>query len=59
MSDPGATPYRQAAERLAALEGVPDAYRVTWKLILEESGLLIETVQAALEGVMNSKASAW
>lgn len=48
VSDPSATPYRQAAERLAALEDVPEGYRVTWKLTLEESGLLTEQVQAAL-----------
>ena len=48
VSDPSATPYRQAAERLAELEYVPDGYRVTWKLTLEESGLLTEEVRAAL-----------
>lgn len=48
VSDPSATPYRQAAERLSELDNVPDGYRVTWKFALEESGLLTEQVQAAL-----------
>jgi hypothetical protein len=48
VSDPGATPYRQAVARFADLAGVPEGYRVTWKLTLEESGLLIEPVRAAL-----------
>lgn len=48
VSDPSATPYRQAAERLAELDDVPEGYRVTWKFALEESGLFTEEVQAAL-----------
>lgn len=48
VSDPAATPYRRAAERFAALDDVPDGFRTTWKLTIEESGLLIETVEAAL-----------
>ena len=48
VSDPSATPYRQAAERFAELDGVPDGLRTTWKITIEESGLLIETVEAAL-----------
>jgi hypothetical protein len=51
VSDPSATPYRQAAERLAELKDVPEGYRVTWKLTLEESGLLTEQVQAALGAI--------
>lgn len=48
VSDPRATPYRQAAERLAELDEVPDGYRAAWKWAVEESGLLLPEVEAAL-----------
>ena len=48
VSDPSATPYRQAAERFAELDDVPKGLTVTWKNTLESSGLLIETVANAL-----------
>lgn len=48
VSDPSATPYRQAAERLAELDTVPDGYRAAWKWAVEESGLLLPEVKTAL-----------
>ncbi len=48
VSDPSATPYRQAAERFAELADVPEGYRLTWRFTLEESGLLLPEVETAL-----------
>lgn len=48
VSDPSATPYRQASERLAELETVPDGFRTTWKLTIEGAGLLTPEVETAL-----------
>lgn len=48
VSDPSATPYRQAAERFAELAEIPEGYRLAWRFTLEESGLLLPEVATAL-----------